>query len=69
MFATANQYGKLVTMNYVYDNYKLYVNPSICYTMYLKLECHMITHAVQVLQVYELQNVVINNMGLNTQRC
>ena len=28
----------------------------------------MITHAVQVLQVYELQNVVINNMGLNTQR-
>ena len=33
MFATANQYSKLVTMNYVYGNYKSYVNPSICYTM------------------------------------
>ena len=33
MFATANQYGKLVTMNSVYGNYKPYVIPSICYKM------------------------------------
>ena len=37
MFATANQYGKLVTMNYVYGNYKPYVNPTMVYKFRLAL--------------------------------